>query len=283
MKRNTLSLTIALVLGGVMAAPGAMAKGRPGTETTQNLSVPTIAVGALGGATCGTTEDPSKPSNLVRPSGEPLTGYEVPGQYWVQKVHTWQAQCFYADTASVFGNWGDNLEGDARLKVGSPIRVELVLTNMGDFSTTLPTMQGYTVIKLEPSKLDRLSAYGHPAKEESGGWAGMAVDFAAAQWLVHDAGISFSVLNKDTDAYVLQPGTTPTAEINATGKIVYGYNLRLEEAGNYRIQFTTSTGVELTGQDAANGAFIDAHNVSIDITVGTGGGGGGGGGGGDHD
>jgi hypothetical protein len=159
------------------------------------------------------------------------------------------------------------------LKTGSPIRVELVLTNMTDYSTTLPNgLQGYTVIKLQPSQLDRLSAYGHEATGNAvSGWGSTPTTFTQAQWLVHDQGITFSVLNKDTNVYAVPPGTNPTAEINATGKIVYGYNLRVNAAGNYRIQFTTSPNVTLTGQDAANGGQIDPNNVFIDIVVGSGG------------
>ena len=239
--------------------------------------------GTVGGLTCGT---PDAPSALVPPEGTPLTGYEVPGYYWVQKVHTWQAQCFEADGASVFGAWGDNLEGDAALKIGSPIRVELVLTNMDDYSTTglntIPsgTLQGYTVIKLQPTLLDRLSAYGHLAGGDAvSGWTDIPTDFGQAEWLVADAGITFSVLNTDTGVYAVPPLTNPTAEINATGKVVYGYNLRVEAAGTYRIQFTSTPTVTFTGQDAANGGLLDDNNVYIDIDVTPGGGGGGGGGG----
>ena len=56
---------------------------------------------------------------------------------------------------TVTAEWGDNLSGDAKLKVGSPIRVEL-----GLFDYTGAPMQGYTVVKLEPAALDRESAYG---------------------------------------------------------------------------------------------------------------------------
>jgi hypothetical protein len=243
--------------------------------------VPAILVGALGSLVCGTEVDPSSglpvPSNLVEPTGTPLTGYPVPGSYWVQKVHTWQAQCFTAASATAFASWGDNLAGEAKLKVGSPIRVELVLTNLDDYSG-LGGLKGYTVIKLEPGELDRESAYGHEATVDpiSGAWVSTPIIFQQAEWLVHDAGITFSVQNLDTEDYVVPPLTPPTAEINATGKVVYGYNLRVSTAGNYQIQFTTSPAVTLTDVDA--GELIDVNNVSIDINVGPGGSGGGGGG-----
>jgi len=243
--------------------------GKPGGETAaQNLSVPTILVGSLGTLVCGASV--AAPRDLVPPMGTPLTGYEVPGYYWVQKVHTWQAQCFNATEASVFGNWGDNLSGDARLKSGSPIRVELVLTNMTDYSATLPNgLQGYTVIKLEPSKLDRLSAYGH----EAGGPLGyIPITFGSGQWLVHDAGMQLSVQNLDTGVFAV-PLQPIAPEINATGKVVYGYNLRVETAGNYRIRFNTTPAVTFTGTDVGTS---DANNAYLDIVVVPGGGQGGG-------
>lgn len=244
--------------------------GKPPSEATQNLSVPTILVGVLGTVVCG---EYLTPSQLVPPTGTPLTDYEIPGNYWVQKVHKWQTECFKAESAEAFAAWGDNLSGDAKLKVGTPIRVELVLTNVTDFAADLPFMEGYKVLKLQPSTLDRLSAYGHDAVLDGDVWVATPDQFVPAEWLVHNQGITFSVLNKDTNVYAVPPGTNPTAEINATGKIVYGYNLRVSAAGNYRIQFTTTPTVTLTGVDA--GGLIDANNVYIDIVVAPGGGGGG--------
>jgi hypothetical protein len=244
-------------------------KGKPSSEATQNLSVPAILVGSLGTLVCGGSD--TAPSQLVPPTGTPLTGYEVPGYYWVQKVHTWQAQCFNDDQASVFGAWGDNLSGDAKLKVGSPIRVEIVLTNMTEFSGTL---QGYSVIKLQPSLADRLSAYGHAATGDAAvGWGSSPIDFSPASWVVHDAGMQISVENLDTGQFVV-PLQPIKPEINATGKVVYGYNLRVSAAGNYQIRFNTTPAVTFTGVDA--GTFDD-NNAYLDIVVIPGGGGGGGG------
>ena len=278
-------LITAVLLGTATFSGDAFAKGKPpgtpggkpgGETAAQNLSVPAILVGDLGTLVCGDSD--TAPSLLEPPTGTPLTGYEFPGYYWVQKVHTWQAQCFNATGASVFGNWGDNLEGDARLKTGSPIRVELVLTNITDFSTTglntIPTgtLQGYSVIKLEPSKLDRLSAYGHNAIAVNGGFTDSPFDFPQAVWVVHDAGMQLSVENLDTGVFVV-PLQPIAPEINATGKIVYGYNLRVETVGNYRIRFASTPAVTFTGTDV--GTF-DGHNAYLEIEVVPGGGKGGG-------
>jgi hypothetical protein len=260
MRRTLVAVAVCLLVCGAVST-GVLAKGKPPNEAAQNLSVPAILVGSLGTLQCGT---PESPSPLVRPTGTPLTGYEVPGYYWVQKVHTWQAQCFYADLdgTSVLGAWGDNLSGDAKLKAGSPIRVEIVLTNTREFGGA--TMQGYDVIKLQPSQLDRLSAYGHQAGGDAEiGWSDIAVDVGQASWVVHDQGMQFSVQNLDTGAFVV-PLQTIAPEINATGKIVYGYNLRVTAAGNYQIRFNTSDAVTFTGVDA--GTF-DEHNAYLPIVV----------------
>jgi hypothetical protein len=278
---KTTKRTIALVLSTAMAVLSASgdalaAKGSPGpggggggeVTASQNLSVPAILVGSLTlPYVCGSNFE--TPSDLTPPTGVPSTGYEVPGYYWVQKVNQWQAQCFTANKASVFGAWGDNLTGDAKLKTGSPIRVELVLTNTDDYSATTIAggLQGYNVIKLQPSLLDRESAYGHEAVTSAGG--DTPIVFQQATWVVHDAGMKLSVehLASGTFPVPLQP---IKPEINATGKIVYGYNLRVNAAGTYRIRFNAPT-VKFTGVDA--GSF-DNNNAYLDIVVGGGGGGG---------
>jgi hypothetical protein len=278
--------------------------GGPGEETAaQNLSVPTIMVGTPpGGLYCGAVN--LVPTELAPPPGpadlDPLY-YEVPDQsyvdWWVQKVHTWQAQCFLASEASVDGAWGDNLGGDAKLKVGAPIRVEMVLNNATDFAaeeSELPaTLQGYEVIKLEPEKLDRESAYGHPAFATGDVWGAFPIDFPQLTtvdvvgeeeevdqgWLVHDSQIHFRVCqldveNNETEVCPVPDDSVPTAEINATGKVVYGYNLRVNAAGTYRITFTTSQNVLFHGVDDGDTDY--EHDAWIDIDVVPGGGGGGG-------
>jgi hypothetical protein len=238
----------------------------------QNLSVPAILVGPLGTLVCG--EEEAAPSPLVPPTGPlPSTGYELDpdADWWVQKLNAWQAQCFKAanGTVSVLGAWGDNLTGDASLKTGSPIRVELVLTNSG--GSTLTSMAGYNVLKLEPSKLDRESAYGHDAVLSDGVWVGTPDAFLPAQWVVHDSGMMLEVQHVASGSYPV-PLQSIAPEINAKGSIVYGYNLRVTAAGTYRIHFVAPS-VTFTGVDAGT---YDPHNAYLDIVVGGGGGGGGG-------
>ncbi len=269
-------LCAALVTSSVLAkGPG----GKPGGETlSNNLSVPTIMIrGGFTGVTCGLS--------LVAPTGTPLSGYELAGSYYVQGVHKWQAPCVTATSAMARAEWGDNLSGDAKLSVGSPIRVELGLINQvaGDDPTQWlddTSMQGYTVLKLEPSKLDRESAYGTlatPVYNELGeqtGWTATAENLAAR---VFDAEVTFSVRNLATGTYVVPLGSNPTAEINATGKVVYGYNLRVTQAGQYQITFVLPS-VDITGVDV--GTYVQdpagPDTVTLVITVAGSGGGKGG-------
>jgi hypothetical protein len=90
---------------------------------------------------------------------------------------------------------------------------------------------------------------------------------------VFDGTVTFSIQNVASGAYVVPPGSTATAEINATGNVVYGYNLRVAVAGDYVITFVTPS-VTVIGTDA--GTFT-ADSVTLLITVAGGGGGGGGG------
>lgn len=263
-RRVTYFVMVVILIMGILPMV-AYAKGKPVSEATNNLSVPTIMIGGgFTGVTC--------PGGLVYPTGTPLSGYEIDPAvyYFVQGVHKWQAECTRVTSATATGEWGDNLAGDAKLQVGKPIRVEL-----GLFDDTGLQMQGFNVIKLEPSKLDRESSYGTLATSDgAGGWYATAGILPAR---VFDAGVTFSVKNVATEVYVVPLGSNPTAEINATGKVVYGYNLRVSAAGQYEITFVIPS-VDITGVDA--GTYISdplgSDTVTLVITVIGGGGGGGG-------
>ena len=247
---------VALAAPGGVEGPPAGKGRKPPTEATNNLSVPAIMVaGVAGGYTnCGGTTW----SILIEPTGTPISGYPIDplASYFVQKVHKWQAQCMTGQAGGavqVYAAWGDNLGGDAKLRAGSPIRVELVLTEF----TGGVQGQGYTVVKLEPNKLDRESAYGTLAP-------------ATAEMMtpvVHDGGTDLLITGPDFEASVadLKP------EINATGKIVYGYQLIAPVPGQYVIKFTMPN-VTVAGCDV--GDCADGTSASLMITVGGGGGGG---------
>lgn len=213
------------------------------------------------------------PAVIVPPNGTPSSGYPIDplAYYYVQGTNTWQAQCYTDTTASATAAWGDNLTGDAALKTNSPIRVELGLFNSDE--SKLP-MNGYTVVKLNPAALDRESAYGTlAAAGTDGSFSATPTTFTAIQQRVYDGGVTFSIKKDATNTYVVPAGTKATAEINATGNVVYGYNLRVTTPGTYTISFSVPTAT-ITGAEAGT---TDAHSVTLQITV-TGSRGGGGGG-----
>jgi hypothetical protein len=113
-------------------------------------------------------------------------------------------------------------------------------------------------VKLEPNKLDRESAYGTlaPATAEP------------MTPVVHDGNTSLLITGPDyfNDVGKLAP------EINATGKIVYGYQLIAPMPGQYVITFTMPS-VTIAGCDVGTCDPSDGHTASLTITVAGGGGG----------
>jgi hypothetical protein len=186
------------------------------------------------------------------------------GYYFVQRDAAWQAPCRTLTETNAIGAWGDNLAGDAILKVGSPIRVELVLWNA---TTESDGKQGYKVIKLEPAELDRVSDYGHLAVDNAGTWEAAPSDVGA---IVHDPAATLKIV-RIVDGSVAYEGIAG-AEINATGKIVYGHNLRVGEPGMYRITYTLPN-VTLNGCEEGAAVCV-GHEAYLDIEVVAGGGGG---------
>jgi hypothetical protein len=270
--KHAIWLVLAVSAAALAAGGPPEGKGKPGggAETaTNNLSVPMIILGggSFNGVTCGTY---GLWSDLVVPTGVPKDGFEIDpdAYYFVQGQNKWQAPCSnYAvgTNVNVSGAWGDNLTGDAKLKVGSPIRVELVLS----VSPESPNYYGYPVVKLEPSLLDRESAYGTLATGENGDATPEMMSP-----LVYDAKAMMEIKSANGTTVALEDPAG--AEINATGKVVYGYNLRVQSAGIYRITFTVPN-VTFVDCDAGTCA---GQMAELDITVGGGGGGGGGKGGG---
>ena len=197
------------------------------------------AAGNLTGCGAGDVWSP-----LVPPSGTPATLFPIDtsAYYYVQGVNKWQAQCTVVAKGTpvyVKGEWGDNLTGDAKLKPGSPIRVELLMFDENAI------YQGYSVVKLEPSTLDRLSKYGTLATPDgSGGYFATA---ASTRSVVHDSDAQMTITNASGVVVASENPIAP--EINATGKIVYGYNLRVATAGAYTIKFQMPN-VIFTGVDA---------------------------------
>jgi len=297
------AIWLTLVASAVaLAAPGGVkgppeGKGnKPTSEVGNNLSVPaiiagggiTFAISCLGAFSALVPPDKGPmfyPEECAPPKDEGGPVCVAEGYYYVQRAAKWQAPCFTAMSTpvAVLGKWGDNLAGgSASLKVGSPIRVELVLW---DSAGVASGRDGYFVSKLEPSELDRASDYGHWAEGSvEGGFYPFAYTVGD---LLPDGGTFGAVVFDPTarlriermvDGDPVNPAVyngTASGEINATGKIVYGYNLRVQAAGDYRITYTFNN-VNFAG--ACNAGTCDGKEAYLDIVVVGGGGGGGGGG-----
>jgi hypothetical protein len=295
---------------------------KPDSEVGNSLSVPAFIVGtdtaplALSceaswlDAALERVPETAKPTLYSEDCADTVEGDGAPycmatGYYFVQRVSPWQAPCVLGDTANAKAAWGDNLVGDASMKVGSPIRVELVLWDSTDPSVAF-NEQGYYVIKLQPDELDRNSEYGHIAEAQdtdgdlipdtfldiprtvgalveppSVGTVLDPVPYFGA--IVFDAAATLRIERVDPSLGLVEVyDGVAGAEINATGKVVYGHNLRVGEAGTYRITYTlpnvTITGIgnvdavkiPVFGPNPDGGSF-----TSLDIVVSGGGGGGG--------
>ena len=253
--RRASAIAILMTLAMTLSAAPAFARGPGGgggggeTTVANNLSVPAVFIGSAG---FGLTNP-----DLQMPTGDPSTGWAVDptGYYYVQGTNKWQAQYVVQSSDTATAKWGDNLlGGSASLKVGHPIRVEMGLT-----SDTVTTLQGFTVIKLEPALADRLSKYGTKAiSDGNGGWMGNPVAMPARVWV---AGATLTISGPSGTTTVAMPG-----EINATGAVVFGYNWRPTAAGDYVLTFNVPSTVTISNP---TGAVIGA-------TVVAGGGGGGG-------
>ena len=242
-----------------------------GETATNNLSLPLFMT--KNGTTTGGFTGVTCPNVGFAPSGIPQSGYPLDPleYYFVQGIHKWQAPCDTWDADAngpvpVTAAWGDNLSGDAKLKAGSPIRVELLLTYAPP-PDEAAEQDGYTVEKLDPAALDRESSYGTLATSDDGGQTYFATPVPFMP-LVFDYRATLTI----TGDGFLATEEPASAEINATGKVVYGYNLRVPTPGQYQITYTLPN-VDIQSADA--GYCVD-QTCSLTITVGGGGGGGGG-------
>jgi hypothetical protein len=265
-----------LIAMPVLAAPPP-GKGKPPVEDEfgNNLSVPAEFIGVNGPILrldCSTLP--------TAPYGPQYSGFPIdPSQlWWVQKTEaTWQAACVAIDPLDsappieVTADWGDNLTGEGSLKAGKPLRVEMTLTDNNSGAK-----QGYIVEKLTPDLLDRLATYGTKG------------DSLEAPFNVYADGAVLTIETcADTACEDRQPNPTVipmTAEINAIGKVVYGYNWGVSgradapAAGIYKLTFSANN-TRITSVLETPPAQLCAAGDNctyVIITVGTAGGGSGG-------
>jgi hypothetical protein len=242
MKTNTKTVSIAAVLAASILSSATFAapppgKGKPptpGEETVgNNLSFATKFVP-------DTVDAPPLPLACLEvataPTGPKCTLFP---DYWCQKTEAvWQAACTtgFADrTTLVTANWGANLLGDASIKAGRPVRVEMVLTDATPGATT---GVGYIVSKLT-DELDRLATYGTNGAEQN------------TSFTVWDKGAKLKIetcADQDcaTTTGTVLPESVAAAEINSLGNVVYGYNWGTKgkagapATGIYKITFSAN-------------------------------------------
>lgn len=228
MKKSLLATAIVLALA---ATPTVFAKGKPPPqeETGNNLSFATWFVPSTVGAPA--TRLACSPTAATAPSGVECADFVG---YWCQKTAaTWQAQCGNGAVGmAVTANWGANLLGDASLKAGRPIRVEMNLTEAGGSAGT-----GYVVVNLTPNLEDRFATYGTNGATQR------------TSFTVWDAGATLKIercanLACDPVTGNVLDETVMSAEINSLGNVVYGYNwgtagrTNAPTAGIYKLTFT---------------------------------------------
>jgi hypothetical protein len=192
----------------------------------------------------------------------------------------WGANWVFEGAKAVVADvkWGDNLlshvfPGNRK----QPIRVEVNLFANATTAAAYGTMQGYSTVSLEG--------------EMSGEIFGTLGNAEALTPMVFTPKATLSILKYDpaTKWYsiVLLPPTTMTGEVNASGKVIYGFNwgksagLAQPGPGNYRLVFTVADDSlvtfdkVLTGEDAedsgtVNVAYLGGPKVSyLDMPVGT--------------
>jgi hypothetical protein len=277
----------AVALTAVLLAAGGAAGGGQEEETAgNNLSLPVIwgesAQLPLRG-THGSTQFDGAYTEITiyydengEPYPEPLV---VP--YYEQKdpLNVWQAEnhSYFSTLPVTWIDWGDNLESQD-WKTTSKVRVETVLYKdlgvLDSLPQTWPLMLGYEMAYLSGAGTtevwgtngktygsDQATIYSDharltiqridPLKKDSLLW-----DEASGEWYDPDLNDGNAVLSTDFNGGCWQSVDGPggySAEVNVSGKAIYGYNWDVratsnEEQGLYRITFS------LDGITAENGS-----------------------------
>ena len=265
--------------GGGGGGPGTGGGGGgqvPGGEETlgNNLSQPTYFVGGTTGAP--TLRLPCT-SEAVAPDSSDPTSTQFPGYYLQKTLADWTAACSSPTAASVTAKWGDNLLNGRALKAGKPIRVEMNLIEAdAGADDVADTGTGFLVENLTPTLPDRMATYGTRGVAATDLPGGVFAWTAGAMLTIYEAGTTNMVVS--TRSF--------SAEINSTGKVVYGFNwgtasgVPAAVAGTYDIVFSLpdNSGVTVSAVAAGEAGVVDHTAKTATVTVVVSGGGGSGGG-----
>jgi hypothetical protein len=248
----------AVALAAVAPAQAAGGPGGGGEETTltNNLSYPVIWSDGAALALPGEFGKPVLPAEKAVPYTDPVT--EETFDVWKQAEEgvSWQAQnevaLAPADVSEV--DWGDNLEAKS-LSPGKPVRVETTL-----LKNLESPMTAFNMVSLEGEQREEVFATPGTTYESSqatmySACARLTIqrlqisredpylsllkwDAASGQWTGKDL-VAAPVFEGGVWESAGE-GSGYTAEVNGSGKVIYGYNWRTSglAAGDYRITFS---------------------------------------------
>ncbi len=263
-----------------MGVPAAQAAEETGTK---NLSTPVILVDqdtmSAGFNKITVPAEPDGNPDYVKDGLNYYTSVAGTGAQ-TYDADVWGANWAFEGAKPVVADvkWGDNLlshvfPGNRK----QPIRVEVNLFADATTAAAYGTMQGYAMVSLEG--------------EMSGEIFGTLGKAEAMTPMVFTPKATLSILKYDSAtkwySTVILPPTTMAGEVNASGKVIYGFNwgksagLAAPSPGNYRLVFTVADdslvtfGGVLGGEDAedsgtVNVAYLGGPKVSyLDMPVGT--------------
>ena len=134
------------------------------------------------------------------------------------------------------------------MKAGTPVRTEI-----GFFADPAAFPMPYVVDKLDPALLDRESHYGTLGAEVA----------AFPEVRVWNSGVTLDI--RSTDGSVVVADNIPFgAEVNSSGRVVYGFNWQKPLVGEHVITVRTN-GIALGSTDA--GTLVDSNGDGYNDTV----------------
>jgi len=246
--------------------------GSTGEESTgNNLSWPVVFADGIGVTGSPVATDPGvRPSSAETnayaelsaiPVTNPTAAFFYTGNapdlatYYLQgTANTWRPQIVDGSAEPRYdasAAWGDNLAGDASLRIGHPIRIEVALS-----TTDGATLLGYAMPYVaNPSSPDEVQ--------------GTDGTTAAVIPLIYTVGPTLIVehLSGPGGDVIATVSDGPIgAEVNVGGRLIYGGQFRPTAAGTYRLRYiiANDANVHIVSSDAV---VVSPFETAIEITV----------------
>lgn len=273
------TVTITASSGGKSASTTVVVTGRPPTPTEglgNNLSVPVVFSEGLGVTGLPVTVDgvPNYPNTGLRPAAtENLVVGGLPyfyagnvsdcrwpdGQaaYCQKGLNAWQAEWLDGTATGMqhaSATWGDNIINQS-LQTSAPVRVEVSLNDL-----TSGPLTGFNMQVVSGSRTTEVQGTNNTTSAMTPTIFSVTPHLVVSK-LDTSGGVTVGapiVDKRVVDAIGTEEGPGNfNAEVNVSGKIVYGYNLRVTEAGWYRVAFVLEGSV-------SNGTISASRNVVMD-------------------